>query len=398
MKKIKMCIINETGITLISLVVTILVLLILAGVSINMIISNNGLIQKTKKSSEVYHNSGENEIKEIEIAGNFIDDTTIKLSQQQIEKVTERIKDNGKALQEINYNVTDLRDQEGNPVKVTVEGKYNGGLADQTFTQSDLLGTEEERIKWYVLSADQNGINIVSGPTKKKVQFKESSGYDNCLYYLNKISTELFVNLEIGVTSNRIHAFKLTDLKHAAELLNERTYNWEDTFVRNAPYDNSGEYVWNEGKDLGKKVFTPMNKRYPGIYIADSNKEVVVDNQLYDEVPNTIITTDRGIGRVLEDGSNPARKLTVNYTYFSYYNPTAEDKGVNFQKEKLGQFGNSPISNELFNANGDDYWIASRCIYAGSKGETSSYAKYNLFCCNSGYIDGAEMCRSYGTR
>lgn len=91
MKKIKMCIINETGITLISLVVTILVLLILAGVSINMIISNNGLIQKTKKSSEVYHNSGENEIKEIEIAGNFIDDTTIKLSQQQIEKVTERI-------------------------------------------------------------------------------------------------------------------------------------------------------------------------------------------------------------------------------------------------------------------------------------------------------------------
>lgn len=42
------------GITLITLVVTIVVLLILAGVSINLVIGNNGLITKSKEAREQY--------------------------------------------------------------------------------------------------------------------------------------------------------------------------------------------------------------------------------------------------------------------------------------------------------------------------------------------------------
>ena len=39
---------KEKGITLIALVITIVVLLILAGVSINMVLNNNGVISKSK--------------------------------------------------------------------------------------------------------------------------------------------------------------------------------------------------------------------------------------------------------------------------------------------------------------------------------------------------------------
>ena len=39
---------QEKGITLIALVVTIVVLLILAGVSINLVLNNNGVISKAK--------------------------------------------------------------------------------------------------------------------------------------------------------------------------------------------------------------------------------------------------------------------------------------------------------------------------------------------------------------
>ena len=43
---------NQAGITLIALVVTIVVLLILAGITINMIFSDNGIIAKAQEASE----------------------------------------------------------------------------------------------------------------------------------------------------------------------------------------------------------------------------------------------------------------------------------------------------------------------------------------------------------
>ena len=41
---------TEKGITLVALVVTIVVLLILAGVSINLVLGNNGIIAKAKEA------------------------------------------------------------------------------------------------------------------------------------------------------------------------------------------------------------------------------------------------------------------------------------------------------------------------------------------------------------
>ena len=43
---------KEKGITLIALIVTIIVLIILAGVSINLILGKNGLIEKAKFAKE----------------------------------------------------------------------------------------------------------------------------------------------------------------------------------------------------------------------------------------------------------------------------------------------------------------------------------------------------------
>lgn len=48
---------KEKGITLVALVVTIVVLLILAGVSISLVLSNNGVINKAKESKTQYQNA-----------------------------------------------------------------------------------------------------------------------------------------------------------------------------------------------------------------------------------------------------------------------------------------------------------------------------------------------------
>ena len=51
----------ESGITLVALVVTIIVLILLAGVSINLVIGNNGIMQKAAKGREDYTGAAINE-------------------------------------------------------------------------------------------------------------------------------------------------------------------------------------------------------------------------------------------------------------------------------------------------------------------------------------------------
>lgn len=51
----------DKGITLVALIITIIVLLILAGVSISMVLGDNGLINKAQNSVNTYDNSAVNE-------------------------------------------------------------------------------------------------------------------------------------------------------------------------------------------------------------------------------------------------------------------------------------------------------------------------------------------------
>ena len=72
----KLCKINnkQRGITLIALVVTIVVLLILAGVSISLILDNNGIIGKSKDAKNKYAQSRTNEQSDLEDASDWIDE------------------------------------------------------------------------------------------------------------------------------------------------------------------------------------------------------------------------------------------------------------------------------------------------------------------------------------
>ena len=64
---------NQTGITLIALVVTIVVLLILAGVSINAIFSENGIIKRAKDAQNKMDQAAENDQKGINELSNWLD-------------------------------------------------------------------------------------------------------------------------------------------------------------------------------------------------------------------------------------------------------------------------------------------------------------------------------------
>lgn len=72
MKKQKTKLKNNQGITLVALVVTIVVLLILAGVSINLVIGNNGLITKAQEAKEKTQQAAENDVSDMESLAEFV--------------------------------------------------------------------------------------------------------------------------------------------------------------------------------------------------------------------------------------------------------------------------------------------------------------------------------------
>ena len=79
---------RERGITLIALVVTIVVLLILAGVSINALFGNSGIIEKAKEAQNKMDKATENDQKEINELTNWIDNQINKNNEGTTEKNT----------------------------------------------------------------------------------------------------------------------------------------------------------------------------------------------------------------------------------------------------------------------------------------------------------------------
>lgn len=64
---------DKRGITLVAIVVTIVILLILAGVSLNLVLGNNGIIKKSEKAREKYSNASINEQEQLDESGGQID-------------------------------------------------------------------------------------------------------------------------------------------------------------------------------------------------------------------------------------------------------------------------------------------------------------------------------------
>lgn len=82
---------NRKGITLIALIITVVVMLILAGVAIGAIANGDGLFEKTKEASEMYEQSSQNENEKIQELMNEIDKYFSKSMDKENPVITEAI-------------------------------------------------------------------------------------------------------------------------------------------------------------------------------------------------------------------------------------------------------------------------------------------------------------------
>ena len=190
---------NKKGITLVALVITIIVLLILAGVSISMVSSQDGILKKTIATKERQNNVSTEEKVRMTIQEALIDgEGTINLATDGY------LADKLKAIDGVSYN---------NEGKITLNGeKYditsNGNLKkieEKTFVIVEFhIGEPKGNEKVYKVNEDitwREFINDTSLNTEGW-QIAEEEGEERVWISLNKGSSGTYIADKIGTVSN----------------------------------------------------------------------------------------------------------------------------------------------------------------------------------------------------
>ena len=175
---------NKSGITLVALIITIIILLILAGVSLSFVF-NGGILDKAQQAVNEYENASQkeqnlldqiNKYIENELGGGSTDDN--------VEQTEGLITDLVKPGDYVEYNPTVI-DKNGTPVDSgkltytspigtipTSEGEmitHGNGYGEQVFTAND-------SIKWQVLNVDKT-TGVVELISEDPIKTDEDSGF-----------------------------------------------------------------------------------------------------------------------------------------------------------------------------------------------------------------------------
>ena len=175
---------EQSGITLIALVVTIVVLLILAGVSLNAIFSENGIINRAKDAQNKMDRATQNDLDSINSLNELIDSTANGTGETVVgkegsllamyQKAQKENCDNadGKCNDATHLHIGDYVDYK-NPTSGTAEvtstetgvyGKDSNGDETVNITQTYTLSTTENNVKWRVLGIDSQtgGLKLIA--------------------------------------------------------------------------------------------------------------------------------------------------------------------------------------------------------------------------------------------
>ena len=280
---------TEKGITLVALVVTIVVLLILAGVSINLVLGNNGIIAKAKEAETKSAEARENDLKGMNALTEEMNNALGEKPKVDLSK----------------YKIGDY-------VNYTYDPAANYVLTSATCGTSNnpTDGIPQTKgLKWRILNIDEaNGtVDLVSdNPTYTNVHFSGALGYYNGPYLMNAICEAQYSNKSLGVNARSINLLDMEKHLTAAGIA-----------ARNA-YTNAVKY----GKTMTctEYIYYPLlyaGQKGAGVNVAKENASTIVQpditkgNDPYEEskaIAETEPTADSSSGT-----GNP---LTVTQTYY----------------------------------------------------------------------------------
>ena len=168
-KTMKTKIKQEKGITLIALVITIVVLLILAGVSINAIFSENGIINKAKDAQNKMNQATQNDLIGLNELDKLISSLTDKTTEEAVPKIA--MFDTGKKVRDKMYNLmpegTISKFSYSCNVSIDAIEKYNGVPDLTKMAESNIVSLGESSFPIYMW-AEKSGKTEIRNPVGMK--------------------------------------------------------------------------------------------------------------------------------------------------------------------------------------------------------------------------------------
>ena len=275
--------IKNKGITLVALVITIIILLILAGVSIQAI-TNTGLFKNAKKAQENYS------IKEAE------ENLTIKLMQLQtntiselgrnakLEDIDELINKNSKFYDK---DIEDVKDKKQNKA-VKIAGYYfeidNNLNIIGKIDASEVVRTD---VGYKINTINENTINVTV-KIRNEEGIKKIIKPDNSEMILNDQKEQ--IEIEYNVEEGKEYKFK----------------------VLLSGSDTIKEYVLRPSLDIGPEIIQSNGSEYPilTVYGVETNKKVTIN---YGKNKDNYYSLDNGITwkEYTKDGISVKKECTI---------------------------------------------------------------------------------------
>ena len=337
---------KSKGITLLALVITIIVLIILAGVTISMVVGDNGVINKAKDAKQNMTNAAEEEnqgLKDVEeemnllLQGQVITTDPEEPEQPDTEGPTVEMEvvENGGTYVKVTVTASDpsgIKEYQyllnGTPIDTTNSGDY----------KFENL-TEETDYTLKVIVVDNKGNTSEFEMPVKTIEILPTS--------IQELTEGTYVSYKDGSG-----AVKKAIILYGAENSNYSTYGIQIITADNVKELNYGNHKEEVLAD-DREAFNQAQSDYNNL-VTNLNNEA---EQYRVAQNNTMLKSARSVGSVPNNPSYESGMLPDTYGYLSAFGQF-RDTDTNYtsdynQLEKLVSDGK--IANV-----GDDYWLASR--------------------------------------
>ena len=342
---------KEKGITLIALVVTIVVLLILAGVSISILSGDSGLIKKVQESRNKWGEAEKDDLDALETMNDKIENIVagkiVAKKGSLLEMYRKAVKDNctnsaGTCTNKEHLHIGDYVDYK-NPtsgmtnITSAESGAYgidSEGNATAEITQTYLLSETKNNVKWRVLGEDKisGGIKLIAAdPVEREAN-------ENLIEADYEVIEDPYLYLQ-GAEGD-LHG------PGALNKISEMYLNSYATKARSVTIDDINEITG---------VTTPERIKEINLAVSDEWKQ-------YGEVYNCKKQYTPELW-LQNKQSNENKTTTVSGTINGYY------YAVNYEDEISAEVTNERVWDMLFKGTGYEtrgkaYWLASNGIYA----------------------------------
>ena len=298
---------KNKGITLIALVITIIILLILAGISISAL-TNQGLFKNAKTAQNATEKAEAEQGQ--------------RLNEYE-EEINKYLSNDDKKEEKLVDKVNDGTIKIGDYVKYTPDTASTTEILKElnTYSGSDANTTEtltQENLNWRVLDVKDGQVRLISElPTTSKLTLYGYNGYNNAVKLLDDTCVTLYSNSKLA---DKVQNLKIEDIQ---DKMIETNYANIDT---------------NYGK-----TFTPSSKYYSSIYAREKNQKVNGTN-------GTDLNFSEQTELINQTTEIQASSLEAKYTYWK--------KTLEKSDFKNGNYYNILLENQ---SNYLSYWISSRC-------------------------------------